>query len=106
DRTAFLRQRFATGHADVAGAMTPHFRQDVVDVVPLPAMESVLGVAPYAAQRAAGQTHEHRRPAGGVGLALDGVEDLADAQTRRTRRRGRVGGWHGTTHAGDFNSTA
>ena len=45
-------------------------------------MESVRGIAVLAAQRAAGQPHERRGNADGVGLALQGVEDLGDLEAR------------------------
>src|SRR5690606_35175426 len=89
-QAALLRQRLAAGDADMAHAMARDLRQDVVDLPPLPAVEGVGGVAVLAAQRAAGQAHEHGRPAGGVGLALERKEDLGDPQAVL-----RSGGIHG-----------
>ena len=60
-----------------------HARQDLLDAHPLAAMEGIGRVAVAAAQRAARQAHERRGPAGGAGLALDGVKDLGDAQCRQ-----------------------
>src|SRR6202034_4779760 len=46
------------------------------------AVEGVLGVAVLAAQRTAGQAHEHGRKPGRVRLALQGMEDLGDLKSR------------------------
>jgi len=87
--------------------MAEHLGDDVVDIAPLPAMEGVLGVAVAAAQRATGQAHEHGRPAGGVGLALQGQEDLGDLQPRQRRLhdfagRGGGAGKGNDGHGGNF----
>src|SRR5690606_8226546 len=68
--TALLRQRLATGDADVADTVPRDLGEDAVVVPPLAAMEGVGGVAVLAAQRATGQAHEHRRPADAPRLAL------------------------------------
>ena len=44
-------------------------------------MEGIRGVAVLAAQRAAGEAHEHGGKAHGVGLALQRIEDLGDLET-------------------------
>ena len=67
---------------------------------PLTAVEGVGGVAVTATQRAAGQAHEHGRPAGVAGFALQRQEDLGDLQTVQRRLhdfagRGEGGGVHG-----------
>src|SRR4029453_13299014 len=56
---------------------------------PRPLVERVGGVAPRAAQRAAGEPDEHAGLARTRALALDGEEDLVDGQhgARITRSR-------------------
>ena len=54
-------------------------------------VESVARVAPHAAQRAAGESHEHAGLAGASALALDGEEDLVDGQDAGCRGRSSVG---------------
>src|SRR5690606_29200484 len=61
--------------AGVRGAV-----EDLVERHALAAVERVLGVARHAAQRAAGQPHERARQPRPGALALDGVEDLRDAE--------------------------
>jgi hypothetical protein len=75
-----LGKRFAAGDGDVANAVVAHAREDFIHRHPLAAGEGVGGVAVAAAQRAAGQAHEHGGPAHRAGLALQGEEDLGDAQ--------------------------
>jgi hypothetical protein len=77
---ALLRQRLAAGDTDVAGAVAGDFGEDVVDLPPLSAVEGIRGVAVLAAQRTAGQAHEHGGPADAAGFALQGQEDLGDPQ--------------------------
>ena len=91
-------ERLAAGDAHVAYAVACDLGQDVVDRPPLAAVEGVGGVAIRAAQRAARQPNEHRRPARLAGLALQRQEDLGDAEpVGRGRGVGRVGddGVHG-----------
>src|ERR1700741_5120455 len=80
---ALLRQRLATGDADVADALPGDFGEDVVDRPPLAAVEGVRGIAVLAAQRAAGQAHEDRGPARLAGLALQRKEDFGDLEAFR-----------------------
>ena len=63
------------------GAQLPEPLQ-LVERHALAAVERVLGVAPGAAERAAGQPHEGARQAGPRAFALDRVEDLRHAQER------------------------
>src|SRR3984893_263116 len=81
-RAALLRERFASGHTHERRAELAHPRHDRLRLPPLAAVEGVGGVAILAAQRAAGEAHEHRGPARGVRLALQGVEDLGDLEAR------------------------
>src|SRR5690606_18689154 len=69
-RAARLRERLAAGHADVPGAERRRVLDDLVDRPPRAAAERVSGIAVAAAQRAAGQPNEDRRPAGEERLAL------------------------------------
>src|SRR2546423_7042676 len=87
-RAALLRQGFASGHTDVRGAELAYPRHDRLRLPPLAAVESISGVAILAAQRAAREAHEHRGPACGVRLALQGVEDLGDLEARHCMRPG------------------
>jgi hypothetical protein len=87
---ALLRQRLATGHADMAHALALYLGEDLVDRPPAATVEGVGGVAVLAAQRAAGQAHEHGRAPRVAGLALQGQEDLGDAQPVGVRGGGRV----------------
>src|SRR6185437_10796772 len=86
-----LRERLAACDADAVRGMATHFVHDRIDVAPFAAFERVSSVAPRAAQRTPREAHEYRRPADRVSLALDGMEDFADAQSLRggIRRRGR-----------------
>src|ERR1700726_2502625 len=81
-RAALLRERFASGHAHERRAELAHPRDDRLRLPPFPAVEGIGGVAILAAQRAAREAHEHRGPACGVRLALQGVEDFGDPQAR------------------------
>ena len=94
---ALLRQRFAAGDADMAHVVGGDFVQDAVDVAPFAAVEGVGGIAILAAQRAAGQAHEHGRPSGVAGFALQRQEDFGDFEAVRRRGDGRIGvdGVHG-----------
>src|SRR3546814_38797 len=55
DQATLLRQRLAAGHAYMPRTVRGDLGQDFVDRVPVTAMERVFGVAPDAAQRAAGE---------------------------------------------------
>src|SRR5581483_8671239 len=54
-----LCQRFAAGDLDEVAAVALHAVEDLVDRHPLAAGERVLGVAPAAAEIAAGEADEH-----------------------------------------------
>src|ERR1043165_6038249 len=75
------------GDLDEVAAVALDARDDVVELHPLAAGERVLGVAPAAAQVAAGEADEDARPPGVRRLALDGMEDLSDAHTTWDRER-------------------
>src|SRR5262249_16426251 len=75
---ALLRERPAAGPAYVARAKPPPPLEDRLLLPPLAAVEGIGRVAVLAAQRAAGEAHEHGRYPGGVCLALQGMEDLGD----------------------------
>src|SRR6266581_345892 len=81
-RAGLLCQGFAAGDADRRAAEVSNPLEDGLDGHRAAPGEGVLGVAPDAAQRATGQPHEYRRQTGASGLALDRVENLADAQWR------------------------
>src|SRR5690606_27861349 len=81
-----------------------HAFDDLIERHLLAAMECVRGVAPRAAQRAAGETNERAGQARPGALALNGMEDFRDAQeiavavgllthgtTRLVRPSGRTG---------------
>src|SRR5947207_9142581 len=87
-RAALLRERLASGHTDIRRAELAYPRHDRIQLPPLPAVEGIGGVAILAAQRAAREAHEHRGPACGVRLALQGVEDLGDLEARHCMRPG------------------
>ena len=76
----FLRQRFAAGYFDEVAAEGVNLGHHCVDRHVLAARESVLAVAPDAAHRAAGQTHERAGPAGMRRLALYGAKYFGNAQ--------------------------
>src|SRR5580698_10186153 len=89
-------------------AMRSDFGKDVVDIAPVAAVKGVFGIAPHAAQRATREAHEYRAPADRIGLALDRVEDLGDAQTL-SRRRSRRGQFHAcvtAAHRDDLSGPA
>src|SRR5690606_1014592 len=73
-------ERLAAGELDERRAELRDAVEDLVERHALAAVERVLGVAPYAAQGAAGQPHERARQPRPGALALDGVEDLRDAE--------------------------
>ena len=56
-----LRQGLAAGDADMLRAVSSRtLCQDGVEIEPVAGVKGILGVAILAAQRAAGQPHEHR----------------------------------------------
>src|SRR5215470_6277115 len=77
-----LRERFASGNADVTRRVFTHPCQDRRQLPPLPSFEGISGVAVLAPQRASREPHEHRRYARGVSLSLQRVEDLGNPQAR------------------------
>ncbi|KAG1240573.1 hypothetical protein G6F68_017529 [Rhizopus microsporus] len=79
----------------MAHALGQHLGHDVVDVPPGAAVEGIGGVAILATQWAAGQAHEHGRPAGGIGFALQRGEDLGDLQAWQRRLHDVAGGGDG-----------
>src|SRR5690554_45313 len=95
---ALLRQRLAAGHADMAHAVAGDLCKDRVDVLPLAAVEGIGGIAVAAAQRAAGQADEYRRPPGVARLALERQENLGDAEPVRGRGRRLAGPDGGGIH--------
>jgi hypothetical protein len=78
-------ERLAAGHDDVRRRGRGDGVEDGVERRRLPAVgiPRVLRVAPRAADRAALQPDEHRRRADARAFALDGGEDLADAEVHQ-----------------------
>jgi len=81
-----LRQWLSASDTDMAYTVAGDFGEQLCQCAPLAAVEGVGGVAVATAERAAGQPHEHRRPADVRGLSLQGQEDFGDFQTPRCRR--------------------
>src|SRR5690606_14134586 len=79
-------ERLAAGDLDERRADLRDAVEDLLERHALAAVERVLGVAPHAAQRAAGQPHERAGQPRPGALALDGVDDLRDAEEIGGRR--------------------
>src|SRR5579875_217285 len=89
ERGSFLlQQRFAAGDfhkRDAIFAFTgqpANLREHFVQRVFCPAVKSVFGVAPDAAEVASGEAHENARHAGTGAFALDGFENFGDDHAR------------------------
>lgn len=78
-----LEEGFAAGHFDKLGFKTADFGEDVVEGDWLALVEGVSGVAPGAAEVAAGQSHKDAGPPGIRGLPLNAVKDFIDNQRVR-----------------------
>src|SRR6185437_3098290 len=76
-----LRQGLSAGHAYMRGGVAAHLPHHGLEVVPIAVMKRILGVAITAPQRAAGQADENRGKADGVGLPLQRMKNLIDAQS-------------------------
>src|ERR1700688_1130541 len=61
-------------------AVATHLVQDGLQIQPIAAVEGILRVAILAAQRTTGQPHENRRITDRVGLPLQRMKNLVDAQ--------------------------
>src|SRR6185437_277453 len=82
---AFLRQRLAARHADIAATQLPHPLHDRLDVPPLPAVERVFRITVLTPQRTPGEAHEHGGDPCRVSLTLQGIEDFGDPESRHLR---------------------
>ena len=89
---AGLQEGFTTGDFDeIAGREGGELGEDFVEGHPAATCEGVDGVAPGAAEVAAGESNEVAASAGVGGLALNAVEDFGDAESLRL---GLFGGYH------------
>ena len=77
---ALLEEWFAAGDLDEVASVGEGLVEDVVDLARGALAEGVFGVAVGAAEVAAGESDEDAGSTGVGGLALDGVEDLVDAE--------------------------
>src|SRR5579883_2285057 len=80
--TALLRQGVATRDAYVTSTQLPYPLHHGLDLPPFAEGEGVLRVTVLTAQRTAREAHEYRGNPGSVGLTLQGIEDLADLESR------------------------
>src|SRR5690606_39125725 len=85
-KATFLRERLASGHADMARAEGVYALRYGVDRHPLAAMERVRSIAVLAAERTTGEANEHRGPPHAVRLALNRQEDFGDLDARGDRQ--------------------
>ena len=79
-QAVLLRQRLAAGDAHVARRESRTRARIASMLHPLAAVERIGGIAVLAAQRTAGEAHEHRGQAHRVRLALQRMEDLRDLE--------------------------
>ncbi len=77
-----LRQRLAAGHANVLGPELANASHDGIQLPPLTAMERIGGIAVLAPQRAAGEPYERGGDPRGISLALQGIEDFGELESR------------------------
>ena len=77
---------------EVITTVTADLVEDLLDGAGVAAVEGVFGVAPGAAQGAAGQANEHGGQADPAGLALNGSEDFRhpEAGDGRVFTHGRI----------------
>ena len=98
-QAVLLCERLAPGHTDVSRGKRSHTREHLPQVLPLTAVERVLGIAVLAPQRTPGEPNEHGWPTNAIGLTLDGEEDFGELDARSCALRSQVrfdGGSHGT----------
>ena len=86
-KATLLRKRLTAGHANAVHTECSNAGNNLIDLMPLAAVEGIFGIAPAATQRASSQAHEHGRPADAVGLALQGTKDLGQTKTPACGRR-------------------
>src|SRR5580658_7728760 len=65
------------------GIKGAYLAYDILEVLPLPAMKRIRGIAILAAQRATSQAHEYRRNTRSVGLSLQRTEDFCELESHR-----------------------
>ena len=98
-QSVLLGERLPPGYGNVASAMAANFGNDVSEGPRLAAVKGVRRIAVPAAERAAGEPHEHCRQPHTARLPLEGVEDLSDAQRfAEDGRPGEAGGSSGFPH--------
>src|SRR6478735_4581639 len=74
-----LRERFAPSDLYEPAAIGFNLRQNVVKRLLAAAIERIFRVAPRAAQRTPGQSHEHAGLPDKARFALDAMKDFSDA---------------------------
>ena len=79
--TVGLRERFAAGHAHVRRVEAGDLLDDAVDVLPFAGVKCVFSIAVLTAQGTARQPYEYRAISGRIGLALQRMKNLIDAQS-------------------------